>query len=61
MPVINRDHMAFTVDKELAEKFRALSRRTRIPMSRLLDEAIEDLLTKHDARHSLDRREKGER
>ncbi len=35
------------VDKELLEKFRELSAKTRIPMSRLLDEAIEDLLVKY--------------
>ena len=34
-------------DKELLEKFRQLSADTRIPASRLLDEAIEDLLVKY--------------
>ena len=34
-------------DKVLLEKFRELSKSTRIPASRLLDEAIEDLLVKY--------------
>ena len=39
--------MASTVDPELWEAFRGLSGKTRIPASRLLDEAMEDLLLKY--------------
>lgn len=42
-------------DKELLEKFRELSKTTRIPASRLLDEAIEDLLVKY---HVMTKEEK---
>ena len=35
------------VDKMLLAKFRKLSENTRIPATRLLDEAIEDLLVKY--------------
>ena len=38
---------ASTVDPELWEAFRELSEKTRIPASRLLDEAMEDLLLKY--------------
>ena len=43
----NRVHWSTATDKELLEKFRQLSADTRIPASRLLDEAIEDLLVKY--------------
>lgn len=36
------------VDKELYEKLRKLSKDTKIPMSRLLDKAIELLLIKYE-------------
>lgn len=39
--------MTTATDNELLEKFRQLSTQTRIPASRLLDEAIEDLLVKY--------------
>lgn len=38
-----------TVKLELLEAFKQLSEDTRIPASKLLDEAIEDLLKKHEA------------
>ena len=34
------------VDKELYNKLRELSKDTKVPISKLLDEAIEDLLKK---------------
>lgn len=34
-------------DSELLEKFRAFAKQSRIPASRLLDEAMEDLLVKY--------------
>lgn len=38
------------VNKELYEKLREYSKESKIPISRLLDEAIEDLLIKRKAR-----------
>jgi hypothetical protein len=43
----NRTRIGNTVDIELWERFRELSKETRIPMSKLLDEAIQDLLEKY--------------
>ncbi len=43
----NRQMWTTATDKDLLEKFRAYAKTTRIPMSRLLDEAIEDLLVKY--------------
>lgn len=43
----NRTQWTTATDNELLEKFRQLSTQTRIPTSRLLDEAIEDLLVKY--------------
>ena len=40
----NRKQIASTVDEELWEAFRTLSQNMRIPASRMLDEALEDLL-----------------
>lgn len=37
-----------SVDKKLWDQLRQLSKETRIPISRLLDEAIEDLLVKYE-------------
>ena len=47
-----RKHWSTSTDLTLYEQLRALSARTRIPVSRLLDEAIEDLLVKHNLTHS---------
>lgn len=43
----NRKHWSTSTDHELYERLKKLSEKTRIPVSRLLDEAIEDLLLKH--------------
>lgn len=43
----NRTQWTTATDNELLEKFRQLSTQARIPASRLLDEAIEDLLVKY--------------
>jgi predicted DNA-binding protein len=43
----NRKHWSTSTDHELYEALRKLSEKTRIPVSKLLDEAIEDLLLKH--------------
>jgi predicted DNA-binding protein len=39
---------ASTISIQLSEKFKALSEQTRITQSKLLDEAIEDLLAKYE-------------
>jgi len=36
-----------TIDKKLNKELRQLSEDTRIPISKLLDEAIKDLIKKH--------------
>lgn len=43
-----RERWGTSVDKDLLKEFKQLQKQTRIPMSRLLDEAIEDLLKKYD-------------
>lgn len=44
----NRIRFSTSLDKELSQKLEALSKSTRIPKSKLLDEAIELLLFKHN-------------
>lgn len=41
-----RKNMSSTVESELLERLRGLSDETKVPISKLLDEAIEDLLIK---------------
>lgn len=43
----NRSRFTSSLKNELVPLFDNLSKNTRIPKSRLLDEAIEDLLKKH--------------
>lgn len=43
----NRDRIGVTIDKKINENFRVLAEKTRIPMSKLVDEAISDLLKKY--------------
>ena len=50
-----RRHWTITTDFELYTIFKKLSADTRIPSSRLLDEAIEDLLLKYKV---IDKKEK---
>lgn len=45
--LVNRTRIGSAIDKGLAESLKKLSEETRIPQSRLLDEAIELLLEKH--------------
>lgn len=47
MDLVNRERFGSTVEKELLKEFKQLSKETRIPLSRLLDEALEDLLKKY--------------
>lgn len=44
----NRERFGVALDKALLGGLRKLSTDTRIPASKLLDEAIEDLLRKYD-------------
>jgi hypothetical protein len=45
--LVNRVPFSTTLLIPLSSEIRVLSLKTRIPISRLLDEAIEDLLIKH--------------
>lgn len=47
---VNRKRLVSSIDIKLAEPFNELSRKTRVPKSRLLDEALEDLLKKYEKR-----------
>ena len=49
---VNRTRFASSLDNELVEPLNELSKKTRVPKSRLLDEAIEDLLKKYERRMS---------
>jgi post-segregation antitoxin (ccd killing protein) len=46
----NRERIGSAIDKELLEQLREYSKDSKIPISKLLDEAIEDLLKKRKAR-----------
>ncbi len=46
--LVNRDRFVSSLDKKLVDPFNKLSKKTRVPKSRLLDEAIEDLLKKYE-------------
>ena len=46
--VVNRKKFISSLDNKLVEPLNALSKKTRVPKSRLLDEAIEDLLKKYE-------------
>ncbi|MBP1000303.1 ribbon-helix-helix domain-containing protein [Serratia fonticola] len=52
----NRKRFTSSLDNKLVPLFDELSRTTRIPKSRLLDEAIEDLLKKHGVPASVGER-----
>ena len=42
----NRERIGSAIDKELLRRLRKYSKESKIPLSKLLDEAIEDLLIK---------------
>lgn len=44
----NRERYTNSIDKVLLRKLKELSEQTRIPQSRLIDEAIEDILKKYN-------------
>ena len=48
--MVNRVRFTSSLDKALMPKLDLLSKETRIPKSRLLDEAVEDLLEKYEKR-----------
>ena len=43
----NRTRIGSAIDKKLYEQLKKLAEDTRIPISKLLDEAIADLIIKH--------------
>lgn len=43
----NRVRIGSAIDKKLYEQLKYLSKQTKIPISKLLDEALEDLIKKH--------------
>lgn len=49
------------MENNLWDAFQKLSQETRIPMSRLIDEAVEDLLIKHRFSVSKDNKSKNSR
>ena len=52
--LVNRTKFVSSLKNELVPLFNQLSAATRVPKSRLLDEAIEDLLKKYEKRRALD-------
>ncbi len=46
--LVNRTRFTSSLKNELIVKFDKLAKETRIPKSRLLDEAVEDLLKKYE-------------
>ncbi|ALP95449.1 ribbon-helix-helix domain-containing protein [Intestinimonas butyriciproducens] len=51
--LVNRTKFISSLKNELVPQFNQLSAETRVPKSRLLDEAIEDLLKKYEKRRAL--------
>ena len=47
---VNRTRLVSSLDNNLIKPLNELSKQTRIPKSRLLDEAVEDLLKKYGAK-----------
>lgn len=48
--LVNRTKLISSLDNKLVEPLNELSKKTRVPKSRLIDEAIEDLLKKYEKR-----------
>ena len=46
--LVNRTKLISSLANELVEPFNELSKKTRVPKTRLLDEAVEDLLKKYE-------------
>ena len=51
--LVNRTRFISSLKYELVPQLAKLSEETRVPKSRLLDEAIEDLLKKYEKRRAL--------
>lgn len=49
--LVNRTRFVSSLKNELVPKWNKLAEDTRIPKSRLLDEAIEDLLKKYEKKN----------
>ena len=47
---VNRTRLTSSLANELVKPLDELSKKTRIPKTRLLDEAVEDLLKKYEKR-----------
>lgn len=47
----NRTAFGNAVDTKLYDAFKGYSEKTKIPMSKMLDEAIEDYLKKHEIKY----------
>ncbi len=48
-----RGNFSTTIKLELIDELKELSKETRIPLSKLLDESIEDLINKHKKKPTL--------
>lgn len=48
--LVNRTRFTSSLDNKLMARFNELAKETRINKSRLLDEAVEDLLKKYEKR-----------
>lgn len=48
--LVNRTRFTSSLKNELVKELDLLAQKTRIPKSRLLDEAVEDLLKKYEKR-----------
>lgn len=46
----NRQQISTPVDKDIYKRFQSLSKQTKIPLSRLFDEAMEESIEKYKAR-----------
>lgn len=51
--LVNRTRFTSSLKNELIVKFDELAKETRIPKSRLLDEAVEDLLKKYEEKQGM--------
>ena len=52
--MVNRVRFTSSLKKELMPQLDQLAEVTRVPKSRLLDEAVEDLLKKYEKRRALE-------
>jgi len=51
MNLANRIRFSSTLDKSLHNSFKKISNETRIPLSKLLDEAVKDLIDKYSKKN----------